>query len=78
VIEAAKASESDFVIGIGRGSFADVARVIANKLNMSGKLVMVATITSMAGHISALSVIYNEYATWKRYDFSRRHSSRNS
>ncbi len=66
ILEAAKASECDFVIGVGGGSVADIARVVAGKLGQS--LVMVGTVASMAGHTSALSVIYNDDATWKRYD----------
>ena len=66
ILEAAKASECDFVIGVGGGSVADIARVVAGKLGQD--LVMVGTVASMAGHTSALSVIYNDDATWNRYD----------
>jgi len=68
VTEAAQASECDLIIGIGGGSVADVARVVANKVGLPGRLVMIGTVASMAGHTSALSVIYNEDTTWKRYD----------
>lgn len=68
ITEAAKASECDFIIGVGGGSVADVAKEVANNLDMPGDLVMVATVASMAGHTSALSVVYNDDITWKRYD----------
>ena len=68
VAEAAKASGADFIIGIGGGSVADVARVVAKEVGMGGRLVMVGTVASMAGHTSALSVLYNEDTTWNRYE----------
>jgi glycerol dehydrogenase len=68
VTEAAKTSEADFIIGIGGGSVADVARMVANNVGLGGKLVMVGTVASMAGHTSALSVIYNDDLTWNRYE----------
>jgi glycerol dehydrogenase len=68
VTEAAKASEADFIVGVGGGSMCDVARRVANNVDMGGKLVLVGTVASMAGFTSALSVIYNDDLTWNRYD----------
>jgi len=67
VLEAATAAEADFVIGVGGGTVADIARVVAGKLGQP--LAMVGTVASMAGFTSALSVIYNDDTTFNRYDF---------
>jgi len=67
ILAAAQAAEGDYIIGVGGGTIADIARVVAGK--MGQPLAMLGTVASMAGFTSALSVIYNDDTTWNRYDF---------